>query len=59
MQVTETSADGLKREFKVVIPAQQFHERIESRLRDRQRSMRLPGFRQATPARQARQAHQL
>jgi trigger factor len=45
MQVTETSADGLKREFKVVIPAQQFHERIESRLRDRQRSMRLPGFR--------------
>jgi trigger factor len=45
MQVTETSADGLKREFKVVIPAQQFHERIENRLRDRQRSMRLPGFR--------------
>jgi trigger factor len=45
MQVTETNADGLKREFKIVIPAQQFQERIESRLRDRQRSMRLPGFR--------------
>jgi trigger factor len=45
MQVTETNADGLKREFKVVISAQQFQERIESRLRDHQRSMRLPGFR--------------
>ncbi|MEA2779130.1 MAG: trigger factor [Rhodospirillaceae bacterium] len=45
MQVTETNADGLKREFKVIIPAQQFQDRIESRLRDRQRSMRLPGFR--------------
>jgi trigger factor len=45
MQVTETVADGLKREFKVVIPAQTFEERIESRLKDRQRNMRLPGFR--------------
>ena len=45
MQVTETNADGLTREFKVVIPAQAFQERIETRLRDRQRSMRLPGFR--------------
>src|SRR5215472_14615168 len=45
MQVTETVADGLKREFKVVIPAQSFQERIETRLKDRQRSMRLPGFR--------------
>jgi trigger factor len=45
MQVTETNASGLTREFKVVIPAKQFQERIENRLRDRQRSMRLPGFR--------------
>jgi trigger factor len=45
MQVTETNADGLMREFKVVIPAKTFQARIESRLRDRQRSMRLPGFR--------------
>jgi len=45
MQVTETNADGLMREFKVVIPAKTFQDRIESRLRDRQRSMRLPGFR--------------
>ena len=45
MQVTETVAEGLKREFTVVIPAQSFQERIETRLKDRQRSMRLPGFR--------------
>src|SRR5499425_1939196 len=45
MQVTETVAEGLKREYRVVIPAQTFQERIESRLRDRQRNMRLPGFR--------------
>jgi trigger factor len=45
MQVTETNADGLTREFKVVIPAKTFQDRIETRLRDRQRSMRLPGFR--------------
>ena len=45
MQVTETSAEGMKREFKVVIPAQQFQDRIDRKLRDRQRSMRLPGFR--------------
>jgi trigger factor len=45
MQVTETNADGLTREFKVVIPAKQFQDRITARLMDRQRSMRLPGFR--------------
>ena len=45
MQVTETNADGLTREFTVVIPAKTFQDRIETRLRDRQRSMRLPGFR--------------
>ena len=45
MQVTETVAEGLKREFTVVIPAQAFQERVESRLKDRQRTMRLPGFR--------------
>jgi trigger factor len=45
MQVTETNAEGLTREFRVVIPARTFQERIETRLRDRQRSMRLPGFR--------------
>lgn len=45
MQVTETVAEGLRREFKVVVPAQQLKERVDSQLLDRQRSMRLPGFR--------------
>lgn len=45
MQVTETNSDGLLREFKVVIPAKQFQDRIAARLADRQRDMRLPGFR--------------
>jgi trigger factor len=45
MNVTETIADGLRREFKVVIPADQLKGRVESRLKDQQRTMRLPGFR--------------
>ncbi|MCR6631749.1 MAG: trigger factor [Magnetospirillum sp.] len=45
MQVTEINADGLKREFKVVIPAGQLEERTENRLAEIAREVRLPGFR--------------
>jgi trigger factor len=45
MNVTETIADGLRREFKVVVPAKQLRDRVEIRLKDQQRTMRLPGFR--------------
>ena len=45
MNVTETIADGLRREFKVVVPAKQISDRVETRLKDQQRTMRLPGFR--------------
>ncbi|HXQ39973.1 MAG TPA: trigger factor [Candidatus Udaeobacter sp.] len=45
MNVTETIADGLRREFKVVVPAKQLRDRVEVRLKDQQRTMRLPGFR--------------
>jgi trigger factor len=45
MNVTETIADGLRREFKVVVPAKQLSDRVETRLKDQQRTMRLPGFR--------------
>jgi len=45
MNVTETIADGLRREFKVVVPAKQLRDRVDSRLKDQQRTMRLPGFR--------------
>ena len=45
MQVTETSADGLKREFKIVIPAGELEDQITHRLDQLGRSIRLPGFR--------------
>jgi trigger factor len=45
MQVTETNADGLKHEFKIVIPAGDIAERIDKRLVEIGRQTRLPGFR--------------
>ncbi len=45
MQITETSADGLKREYKVVIPAQEIETQVNSRLQELSRTVRLPGFR--------------
>jgi trigger factor len=45
MQVTETSADGLKREFRVVVPANELEERVTSRLGEIGRTINLPGFR--------------
>jgi trigger factor len=45
MQVTETSADGLKREFRVVVPAGELEEKVVTRLDELGRTIRLPGFR--------------
>jgi trigger factor len=45
MQVTETSAEGLKREFKIVIPAKDIQDKMDQRLEELGRSVRLPGFR--------------
>jgi len=45
MQITETSTDGLKREFKVVISASDIEQKAEGRLRELSASLRLPGFR--------------
>jgi len=45
MQVTETSTDGLKHEFKIVIPAADISERIDKRLVEIGQQARLPGFR--------------
>jgi trigger factor len=45
MQVTETAAEGLRREFKIVIPAKDFQSEVERRLTEIGRSARLPGFR--------------
>jgi len=45
MQVTETSAEGLKREFHVVVPAGELEEKVTSRLGEIGRTITLPGFR--------------
>ena len=45
MQITETSADGLKREYKVVIPAQEIEAQVNSRLQELSRTVTAAGFR--------------
>lgn len=45
MEVTETSTEGLKREFKITVPAREVEDRISQRLGEIGRSIRIPGFR--------------
>ena len=45
MNVTETSAEGLKREFRIVVPASEVEEHVTRRLGEIGRSVRIPGFR--------------
>ena len=45
MQVTETSVDGLKREFAVVIPATELDTRLTERLTTLKDEVRIKGFR--------------
>jgi trigger factor len=45
MQVVETSADGLKHEFRIVVPAGELEDKVVSRLDELGRTIRLPGFR--------------
>src|SRR5579862_6021922 len=45
MNVTETSAEGLKREFKIIIPASEVEDKIVRRLDELGRAVRIPGFR--------------
>jgi trigger factor len=45
MQVTETNAEGLKREFKVVINAAEIEEKIDARIQELGKEVRIPGFR--------------
>lgn len=45
MQVTETKAEGLKREFKIIVPADDIERRVSGRLDELARTARLPGFR--------------
>jgi len=45
MQVIETKSEGLKREFKVSVPATTIEENLNSRLKEVAKSAALPGFR--------------
>ncbi|MGH7052242.1 MAG: trigger factor [Stellaceae bacterium] len=45
MEVTQTSTDGLKREFRIIVPADEVESRVTSRLDELGRTIRLPGFR--------------
>jgi trigger factor len=45
VQVTETKAEGLSREFRVALPAKEIEEKISDRLHELARTAQLPGFR--------------
>jgi FKBP-type peptidyl-prolyl cis-trans isomerase (trigger factor) len=45
MQINEISADGLKRAFKVTVAAKDIEQRLNTRLAEVARDIRLPGFR--------------
>src|SRR5690348_467555 len=45
MNVTETSAEGLKREFKITVPASEVEDQVTHRLQELGRAVRIPGFR--------------
>jgi len=45
MQVTETNAEGLKRDFTVVVPASDIESEIVSKLEEVKKTIRMPGFR--------------
>ncbi|HYM03068.1 MAG TPA: trigger factor family protein, partial [Stellaceae bacterium] len=45
MQISENTTEGLKHEFKVTVGADDISKRVEDRLQEIGRSVRLPGFR--------------
>ena len=45
MQITETKSEGLSREYKVSLSADEIAEKVDYKLADIQRTAQLPGFR--------------
>src|SRR5690606_38779255 len=45
MQVTETNAEGLKREYAILVPAADIQAQVTAKLEEIARTIRLPGFR--------------
>ena len=48
MQVTELSTEGLKRQFKIVVPAGDLSAQVDERLAELSRTAQMPGFRPGT-----------
>lgn len=46
MEVTELPAEGLKRQFKIVVPAGDLSAKVDERLVEMARTAQMPGFRQ-------------
>ncbi|MGA8944867.1 MAG: trigger factor family protein, partial [Pseudolabrys sp.] len=45
MEVTETLSEGLKREYKVIVPAAELDARVNARLDEMKIRVRINGFR--------------
>ena len=45
MQVTELPAEGLKRQFKIVVPAGDLSAKVDERLAELAQTAQMPGFR--------------
>ena len=45
MQITEIKSEGLARELRVVVPAQELDRQLELRLQEMGRTTKIPGFR--------------
>jgi trigger factor len=45
MQVTEVKSEGLKREFKVAVPAAEIEKNVLERLEELSKTVKIPGFR--------------
>jgi trigger factor len=58
MQIAETLNEGLKREYKLVVPAKDFAKRVDSELAKVASQIRMPGFRPGkVPANLVRKMH--
>ena len=58
MQIIESSADGLKRAYRIKVDAKDIGARLESRILEISRTVRMPGFRPGkVPASIVRKTH--
>ena len=45
MNVTELKSEGLKKEYKVMVPAQDFEKEVDAKINEIAKTVKLPGFR--------------